>query len=121
MARFIWSSLKPATWLLRTRWLPMQIKNCNGVLAVTTQHYSLTFPSDRPFVLLKDASGRQLAELFVLSSIHPLHARDDTVRIGEWEIEERDGEIVLALRAYSSVWEEKRYGDAAALVVDAYF
>ena len=109
MARFIWSSLKPATWLLRTRWLPMQIKNCNGVLAVMTQHYSLTFPLDRPFVLLKDASGRQLAELFVLSSIHPLHARDDTVRIGEWETEERDGEIVLALRAYSSVWEEKRY------------
>jgi len=28
---------------------------------------------------------------WVLSSIHPWHARDDTVAIGEWEIEERDG------------------------------
>jgi hypothetical protein len=92
-AYLIWFSLQPVAWVLCTRWLPMQIKNCNGVLTVTTQHYSLTLPSDRPFVLLKDASGRQLAELFVLSSIHPLHARDDTVGIGEWEIEERDGEL----------------------------
>ena len=87
----------------------MQTKNGNGVLIVTTQHYSLTFPSDRPFVLLKDASGRQLAELFVLSSIHSLHARDDTVGVDEWEVEERDGETVLTLRAHSSIWEEKRY------------
>ncbi|HEX6386201.1 MAG TPA: hypothetical protein VF177_16135 [Anaerolineae bacterium] len=87
----------------------MQVTICNGGITVAAEPYMLTFPVDRPFVLLKDASGTQLAELFVLSSVHPLHARDDTVRIEDWETVEQDDEIVLTLRAYSSAWEEKRY------------
>lgn len=87
----------------------MKLTNNNGVLTVVAQHYSLTFPVDRPFVVLQDTAGRRLAELFVLSSIHPLHTRDDTIAIEAWQVEESSDQIVLALRAASSAWEEKRY------------
>lgn len=80
-----------------------------GFLTVAASSYSLTFQVDSPFVLLRDGAGTQLAELFALSSIHPLHGRDDTVGIGKWEVAEGDDEIVLTLRARSSAWEAKQY------------
>lgn len=73
------------------------------------ESYTLLLPHDRPYVLVNSADGTRIAELFVLSSVHPQHGRDDTVGIGEWEITESSDEIVLSLRAESSIWEEKRY------------
>lgn len=81
----------------------------NGTRTVTADAYSLTVAHDRPFVYLHNSQGIRLAELFVLSSVHPLHGRDDTTAIGAWEIKETPGEITLTLRAESSIWEGKRY------------
>jgi hypothetical protein len=81
----------------------------NGIVSISTPTYSLTFPPDRPFVYVHDAYGTRLAELFVLSSIHPLHDRDDTIAIGSWEIEEHPTETTCILRVQSSVWREKLY------------
>jgi hypothetical protein len=69
--------------------------------------YSLTFPGDRPFVYVDDARGARLMDLFVLSSVHPLHGRDDTVSAGSWEVEAASGETLLSLRVASSTWNEK--------------
>src|SRR5436853_2291729 len=81
----------------------------NGTLAVHAEAYTLTFANDRPFVYLDDAAGTRLAELFVLSSIHPLHDRDDTTRFGAWQLEESAEELVVWLQAESSVWRGKTY------------
>ncbi len=86
----------------------MQLARKNG-LAVQADTYTLTFPNDRPFVYVDDASGKRWAELFVISSAHPAHAQGDTVRIHPWEIVELPGEIILTLRAESSVWKNKVY------------
>ena len=71
--------------------------------------YHLTWAADRPFVYLDTASGRRVAELFALSSVHSRHGLDDTVRIGEWRAEAGDGVITVTLDAESSVWDAKRY------------
>lgn len=78
-------------------------------LAVSAETYTLTFPSDRPFVRVDDAQGTRLLDLFVLSGVHPLHGRDDTVGVGTWQIEETPDEIVCSLHAQSSVWDQKVY------------
>ncbi len=77
------------------------------MLAITADTYSLSFPTDRPFVVVNDRTGAKLMELFVLSSIHPLDGRDDTVEVGTWQVREEPGEIVLSLAVTSSVWEHK--------------
>ncbi len=87
----------------------MQLTRKNGVLTLTAANYSLTFASDRPFVYLQDSQGTRLAELFVLSSIHPLHGRDDTTSIGAWESIESPEGITLTLNAESSIWRNKTY------------
>lgn len=74
---------------------------------VTTPFYRLRLVPDRPYVDLYDSSGALLAELFIPSSVHPLHDRDDTVHVGDWQVEETDGGLLLALPAASSVWAEK--------------
>ena len=66
----------------------MEVEEEGGCLSVRAETYSLTFAADRPFVYLDDASGARIAELFVLSSVHPLHDRDDTVSLGRWQVEE---------------------------------
>jgi hypothetical protein len=81
----------------------------NGVLTITAVRYSLTFAADRPFVLLQDPNGQPIAQLFLLSSVHPLHGRDDTTHIGPLSWTEADGEIVVSLTAGSAVWQEKIY------------
>jgi hypothetical protein len=71
--------------------------------------YRLTFLEDRPFVRVESAQGEWLADLFVLSSIHALHGRDDTTSIGEWEIEEQKEFTTFRLGVQSSLWKGKQY------------
>lgn len=78
-------------------------------LTFSAETYTLTFPIDRPFVYVDDARGSRLLDLFVLSSVHPLHDRDDTTRVGEWQVEDRSDATVYSLRVASSVWDEKIY------------
>jgi hypothetical protein len=69
----------------------------------------LTFFDDRPFVRVESAQGNRLAELFLLSSVHSLQGRDDTVKTGTWEVSEQPGVTTFELRVESSLWKEKRY------------
>ncbi len=85
----------------------MQLVRDNGTLALAAQRYSLVFPTDRPFVYLDDRAGARLAELFVLSSIHPMSDRDDTLQFGEWSVEESENHITFSLPVRSSVWKSK--------------
>ncbi|HEU5138837.1 MAG TPA: hypothetical protein VFT51_02610, partial [Bacillales bacterium] len=78
-------------------------------LSYKGKNYQLTFAEDRPFVFLEDEKGNQLAELFALSSIHSLDGRDDTTKVGSWQVESTSDETVYTLRAESSVWEGKIY------------
>lgn len=87
----------------------MLLKKEVGVFQLITDTYRLTFPPDRPYVYLDDADGKRLAELFVLSSIHPLHGRDDSTRIGQWEALESPGEVLFSMTAGSSIWQRKTY------------
>ncbi len=73
----------------------------------TSQFYRLSFPEDRPFVILESPEGKRLAELFFLSSIHPLEGRDETTRIGSWESVETENEVLFTLQAESSWWKKK--------------
>ena len=75
----------------------------------TSDTYCLTFLDDQPFVRVESAQGAGLAELFVLSSVHSLHGRDDTTRIGDWEIDEQPGVTTFLLRVQSSLWKAKQY------------
>src|SRR5690554_933856 len=74
---------------------------------VQTEVYSLVCADDRPYVYLRNTLGELIAELFVLSSVHSLNGRDDTVRVGSWEVTEGRGEIVLQLTMESSLWTRK--------------
>jgi len=78
-------------------------------LRFTSETYRLTFLDDRPFVRVESAQGEGLAELFVLSSVHSLHGRDDTTRIGEWEVDEQLEVTIFRLRVESSLWKAKEY------------
>jgi hypothetical protein len=80
-----------------------------GALRFTSEAYSLTFLNDRPFVRVESRGGDRLAELFVLSGVHALHSRDDTTRIGAWEIDEQPGITTFLLRVESSLWNVKQY------------
>ncbi len=71
--------------------------------------YQLSFAADRPYVKLLDEQGNPVADLFVLSSIHPLNGRDDTVSSGLWQIEKHTEEVIYTLEASSSVWKRKIY------------
>ena len=71
--------------------------------------YRLTLLEDRPFVRVESAQGDWLADLFVLSSVHSLHGRDDTVKIGTWEVDEQPGVTTFLLHVESSLWKAKQY------------
>jgi hypothetical protein len=81
----------------------------NELRQFVAKTYRLTILQDRPFVRMESAQGEWLADLFVLSSIHSLHGRDDTTRIGEWEIEEQKEVTTIRLRVQSSLWKAKQY------------
>lgn len=87
----------------------MGVTRDNGTVVVATANYTLIFPADRPFVYVDDRHGARLMELFVLSSVHPLHDRDDTISLGTWDIEETHGATICSLRVQSSVWSAKTY------------
>ena len=87
----------------------MIVKNEKNNFQFKAETYCLSFVEDRPFVYVHSPRGDRLAELFVLSSIHSLHGRDDTTRIGKWEIEEGLDAVTFVLRADSSLWKAKRY------------
>jgi hypothetical protein len=74
-----------------------------------SETYRLTFLDDRPFVRVESAQGEGLVDLFVLSSIHALHGRDDTTGISEWEIDEDPDVTTFRLRVASSLWKSKQY------------
>jgi hypothetical protein len=81
-------------------------KNIRQFVAET---YRLKFLNDRPFVRVESSQGEALAELFILSSVHAMHARDDTTRVGDWEIDEQPGITTFRLRVESSLWKAKQY------------
>ena len=78
-------------------------------LQVKADTYTLVCAEGRPFVYLQNRSGVPLASLFVPGSAHTSSAQDDTVALGDWKLEEEDGEKVLILEAQSSLWDKKVY------------
>jgi len=87
----------------------MIAKSKNDARRFTSETYRLTFLDDRPFVRVESAQGEGLAELFILSSIHSLHGRDDTTVIGDWGRDEQPGVTTFLLRVESSLWKAKQY------------
>jgi hypothetical protein len=69
--------------------------------------YALDVAGDRPYLYLADHHGKRVAALFVLSSIHPMDGRDETLSTGEWTATEREGSTVFSLEVESSVWTRK--------------
>lgn len=83
-------------------------------VSVVARAYRLITATDRPFVSVFDAGGERLCELFVPSSINPLHDRDDTVALGPWQVDVMRGpdgsdNVVLCQEAQSSVWDGKAF------------
>ncbi|MDX1991170.1 MAG: hypothetical protein SF029_02190 [bacterium] len=87
----------------------MHYNSENKALIIKATAYTLKCAADRPYVYLRDSAGNTLAELFVLSSIHTLTGRDDTVRIGDWTVRAEGETVVLELSTESSVWKRKVY------------
>ena len=87
----------------------MLLAHEDSVLKVYADTYSLEFAKDRPYVYFFDHEGHKLAELFVLSSIHPLDNRDETTWTETWQVEEGLDEITCSLAALSSAWKSKTY------------
>ena len=79
----------------------------NGSTTITADFYRLSTATDRPFVSVFDSAGELVCELFVPSSIHPLHDRDDTVALGPWHVQATEDEVVMCIEAQSSVWKHK--------------
>jgi hypothetical protein len=87
----------------------MDARNERGMPQFVAETYRLTFLNDRPFVRVESVQGDRLAELFVLSSIHSLTGRDDTTRIGVWQIDEQPEGTTFRLHVESSMWKAKHY------------
>ena len=87
----------------------MIARSKKDALRFTSGTYRLTFLDDRPFVRVESGEADRLAELFILSSIHSLHGRDDTTKIGDWEVDEQPGVTIFLLRVESSLWKAKQY------------
>ncbi len=87
----------------------MSLSRDSGGVTVAGDTYRLTLAKDRPFAYVDTVDGERAMELFVLSIVHPLDGRDDTVSAGEWEVEETPEATICTLRAASSVWDAKTY------------
>ena len=85
----------------------MRLETDHGGHRLIAKHYALTFPADRPFVYIEGADGTRIAELFVLSGVHPIDGRDDTVSIEPWQVRQGPEEVEFCLRAASSAWDAK--------------
>jgi hypothetical protein len=87
----------------------MRLEKNNQMVILHTETYRLALAADRPYAYLSDPEGCSIADLFVLSSIHPMSNRDDTTQVGDWTITETGEETVFALEALSSFWDRKVY------------
>lgn len=87
----------------------LELTSRDETFKVRASTYTLTCAPDRPYVYLADPKGNHLAELFVLSSVHTLHGRDDTVRMETWQAKLAPDEITLSLSVQSSLWTRKTY------------
>jgi hypothetical protein len=87
----------------------MLLSRVKGAWKVIAEAYTLTFAPDRPFVYVQDTHDRRLAELFVLSSVHPLQGRDDTTCLRPWTFQQSPQEICFSMSVDSSCWREKTY------------
>ncbi len=87
----------------------VKVTSENGSTTITADFYRLSTATDRPFVSVFDAAGELVCELFVPSSIHPLHDRDDTVALGPWHVQATEDEVVMCIEAQSSVWKHKEF------------
>lgn len=80
----------------------------HGEWIVQAERYRLIFKNDRPFVFVESARER-LAELFYLSSVHPLAGRDQSYDPSEWVFTDKGDEIEATVSAKSPVWNAKRF------------
>ena len=94
---------------LPTKKFMVKVTSENGSISIIADFYRLSTAVDRPFVSVFDVAGDPVCELFVPSSIHPLHDRDDTVALGPWHVDATEDEVVLCIEAQSSVWKHKEY------------
>jgi hypothetical protein len=87
----------------------MQLSTNNSFIKLIASSYSLIFSKEKSFVAVLDRNGEVIAEVFVLSSIHSLHGRDDTTWVSSWEVEETSKEVKFQICAGSSIWQKKTY------------
>ena len=79
-----------------------------GVTRICAAAYTLETVANRPFVLLKDGQGSQVAELFALSDVSTSGGREDHTSWGLWQVNPAaDGALELCLTAGSSLWQHK--------------
>jgi hypothetical protein len=78
-------------------------------LVIQADRYQLVFHTDRPFISLQTQRGTPLADLFTLSSVHPLHDRDDTYQVGKWASRETPDGLELTLLTRSTAWQSKTF------------
>jgi hypothetical protein len=89
--------------------MPFRIEH-EPMIRISTDHYQVECPKDRPFLVLKTAAGEYIAMLFVGASVHTLTGRDDTTKLGAWELSEPQyGVVTLSIEAESSVWASKTF------------
>ncbi len=60
----------------------MRLITAENIFKIEADNYTLTVAKDKPFAFLNDAHDARVAELFALSSVHPLAGRDDTTACG---------------------------------------
>ena len=80
----------------------MQVSRQSQGLVVQTDRYTLSFPTDRPFVRLESPQGELLLELFTFSSVHPMSGRDDTYTSGQWVTHETADGVDITITASST-------------------
>jgi hypothetical protein len=80
-----------------------------GTLKVFGSSYILSLPSDRPFVYIDSPFGERILELFLYSSVHALHDRDDSPERSSWVVDEGEEEVCLTTSVRSSLWSKKTY------------
>lgn len=76
-------------------------------LRVEARRYSFEMIENRPAAKVCDASGKLIAELFLVPSCHATAGRDVTASLGEWQCRQTQSEIVLTAAADSLFWREK--------------
>jgi hypothetical protein len=76
---------------------------------IESNTYSLSFTKDNYYILVKDKSGKVLAQLFLFSSVHSNTGMDDSTQIGIWEFDIHEDEIIASCPVCSTCWTRKKY------------